>query len=95
VPPLIEFRVFFVQIAEDLPDADLLLLETIPEPEQFLDGNAAAEHRLEDTALPFLDPFGERDLLLPSQKRSCSGKAKVGSYGIVRMWNAILIIFSL
>ena len=53
--------VFFIDVANDLFDAHLLLLHAIAELENLLDGDRRVEHDLENPSLALLDPLGDLD----------------------------------
>jgi hypothetical protein len=67
MPRFIEFRILFVQVAYDLAHAELVLLDALAQPAQFLDGNTTAKHGFEEAPAAFLASLGEGDLLLARQ----------------------------
>ena len=83
VPLLVELGVLLVDVADDLLDADLLLLELVAELEDLLDGDRRVEHDLQHAPLALLDALGDLDLALAGEQRDRAHLAQVHAHRVV------------
>src|SRR6185312_2275824 len=95
VPLLVELGVFLVDVADDLLDADLGLLELVAELEDLLDGDRRVEHDLQHAPLAFLDALGDLDLAFAREQRDRAHLAQVHAHRVVGLRIALVVLFGL